>query len=382
MRSGERVVVAMSGGVDSSVAALLMQRAGHEVIGITMQMFDQGMDLQTGRRHGCCTLEDTYDARRVAEHLGFPHYVISHEAEFAEHVIGPYVEDYATGRTPSPCVRCNTYVKFDTLLRRARALGATKLITGHYARIEDGADGSVSLLEGRDARKDQSYFLWGVSRESLAWMDFPLGDRSKTEIRALAAEAGLPVAAKAESMETCFIGPEGPGGFVEKASKRLGIPILDGGEIVDEGGQVLGRHGGVHGFTVGQRKGLGVSGGRPLYVHAIDAATGRVRVGDRAGLACEGLEASGCNWLGDVPRPGDRLRARIRHRHEGAQARVVRADRDRVQIDFEDTVDAVAPGQALALYEGPRVVGGGWIAAPVASDTVASIARSTSGGIA
>ncbi len=357
----ERVVVAMSGGVDSSVAALLMLEAGHEVVGVTMQLFDHGLDWGSGRRQGCCAPEDARDARRVAERLGIRHYMMRHEAAFEAEVIRPYVEDWIAGRTPSPCVRCNTFVKFDALLRKARALGAVHLVTGHYARIERGPDAQPELHRGRDATKDQSYFLYGVPRAALDPVLFPLGEHTKAEVRALAEAAGLSTAHKAESMECCFVGAEGHAAFVEAAAPRFGLPVPKTGVLRGAEGTALGSHEGVHHFTIGQRKGLGVATGSPLFVTGVDARRGEVRVGPREALRRAGLTAVDCNWLAPTPAPGTRVHAQIRHRDRGRPATLLVAG-SRSELRFEEPTEGVAPGQAVVFYDGTRVLGGGWIA--------------------
>jgi len=356
----ERVVVAMSGGVDSSVAAALMKERGYEVIGVTMQLFDNGSPMDAKSDRSCCALDDTLDARRVAEQLNIPHYVISHEREFRDNVIRPYVEDYLKGMTPSPCVRCNTFVKFDTLLSRTKALKAKWLVTGHYARV-DRAQGGPYLCKAVDANKDQTYFLYGIEQDALRNVLFPLGDLTKEEVRAIAKRAGLPTADKPESMETCFIGPAGPAAFVEKEAQRLGLTPPASGSVLNEDGAELGRHEGIHHFTIGQRKGLGIATGEKNFVTHIDPKRHEVVVGKRESLLCSGLTADRLRWIGAPPEVGSVANVRIRHRHAGATGVIQKINADSVEISFPDGVESVAPGQAVVLYDGPRVLGGGWI---------------------
>ena len=351
-----RVVVAMSGGVDSSVAAALLARQGHEVIGLSMQLYDQ-RDGQV-RFGTCCTIDDLHDARRVAARIGIPHYIVNFERRFDEQVISNFVREYAAGRTPIPCVHCNGDLKFATLAERAAGLGAEYVATGHYARVtRDEATGRYQLRRGLDAAKDQSYFLFTLTQPQLSHALFPVGDLDKTEVRARAEELGLPVAAKPDSHEICFVPDGDHASFVER---RAGAPRQ--GTLRDLDGRVIGRHDGVHRFTVGQRKGLGLSSPIPLYVVGIDADADVVTVGPRAALERRTLTAAGVNWTeGDAPPAGTRVTAQIRYRHREAAATLTPAG-DRVHVEFDAPQTAVAPGQAVVFYDGDVVVGGGWIA--------------------
>jgi tRNA-specific 2-thiouridylase len=351
-----RIVVAMSGGVDSSVAAALLAEQGHDVIGLSMQLYDQRGGEQTWG--SCCTLDDLHDARRVASVIGFPHYIVNFERQFRETVISNFVQEYASGRTPLPCAHCNSDLKFSTLLERARGLGAEHVATGHYARVERDANSRWLLKRSADPEKDQSYFLFSLTQDQLARAVFPVGTLAKAEVRGQARRLGLAVAEKPDSQEICFI-PDGDyAAFVERTEPD----VARAGAIVDEGGNQLGSHGGVHRFTVGQRKGLGIASTIPLYVLRIDADEGHVTVGPRTALERVRLTASGVNWISiGAPAAPVRVAAQIRHRHKPAPGMVCAFPNGRAEMVFDDPQAAITPGQAVVFYDGDAVVGGGWI---------------------
>src|SRR5262245_30594064 len=354
MSGRTRVVVAMSGGVDSAVAAARCVAAGHEVVGISLRLARDGAG-------SCCSLDDFHDARAVAEHLGFPHYVFDFRDAFERAVVRPFVAEYLAGRTPNPCALCNQHVKFDLLWRRARELGARKLATGHYARIaNDPRTGRAVLRVAKDRTKDQTYFLFGLDQAALGRTLFPVGDSSKAEVRAEARALELPVADKPESMEVCFVPKGDAAGFVERTA---GAARLLAGRVVDgDSGRELGRHAGVHRFTVGQRRGLGLGGGPRRYVRAIDAATATVTIAPAAQLSAAGLVARGTVWTAGAPLAiGAELAVRIRHRPRPVAARLAALAGDTTTVRFVERGPTVTPGQAAVFYRGELVVGGGWI---------------------
>ncbi len=367
----ERIVVAMSGGVDSSLAAALLVEEGYDVVGVSMRLWEGDGDA-TGS--GCCSLDDFLDARRVADRLRIPFYVMDFRADFRRGVVDDFVAQYRWGRTPNPCVRCNQVVKFASFWDRARELGADLLATGHYARRRNGP-GGAELLRGRDQDKDQSYFLFAIAREVLARTRFPVGELTKNTVRRLAHERGLPVADKPDSQEVCFTPRGRYADFVE--TQESSVPVR-AGVVVDGTGTVIGHHRGVHRFTIGQRRGLGVKSAlAPRYVTAIDAASGVVRVGGGAEVFSMGVVATQANWLARPPAVGTEVGLKIRSRFACQRAIVTSVDGDGFQVVAPDGLRAVTPGQAAVLYDGERVIGGGWISS--ASPPAAAVGDTVEG---
>lgn len=354
-----RVVVAMSGGVDSSVTAALLAERGYDVVGITMQLYDHGAAI--ARANSCCAGKDIHDARRVAAAIGIPHYVVDYEGTFLGDVMEKFADSYVSGETPVPCVLCNQTVKFRDLLTAARELGAAALATGHYVRRRRGADGGAELWRGADPAKDQSYFLFATTRKQMAFVRFPLGGLSKDETRALARRYALPTADKAESQDICFV----PDGDYARVVEKLRPGATRPGDIVHVDGRVIGRHEGIIHYTVGQRRGLDIGGlAERLYVVRVEASTNRVIAGPREALGRDSFHIRDVNWLGQGDRPaadGVRCVVKIRNSFRPAAATVLPHPDGGAEVRLDEPVHGVAPGQACVLYDGDRVLGGGWI---------------------
>jgi tRNA-specific 2-thiouridylase len=370
-----RVVVAMSGGVDSSVVATLLAREGYDVIGVTLQLYDHG--AATKRKGACCAGQDILDARRVAERVGFPHYVLDYESRFREKVIDPFAQSYAAGETPIPCVACNQHIKFADLFDTARDLGADVLATGHYISSAALPGGGRGLYRAADAERDQSYFLFATTRAQLDLLRFPLGDLPKARVRDIARDCGLAVADKPDSQDICFV----PTGKYTEVIEKLRPDAAEPGDIVHVDGRVLGRHQGIMRYTIGQRRGLGVSdaaatGGEPLFVIKLDAAARRVIVGPRAALATRIVRLRDVNWIGDgelrdLPAGGRDIHVRLRSTRAPAPATLFADAAGEAKVELLNGEEGVSPGQACVFYDGPgaraRVLGGGYIRATEAA---------------
>ncbi len=361
--NGKIVAVAMSGGVDSSVAAALLIKNGFNVIGLTMHIWDyDAVGGNVFHETSCCSLDNIQDARTVCQQLGIPHYVIDVRKEFEDHVISNFISEYLAGRTPNPCILCNSMIKWTTLFGKARQLKADYLSTGHYAQVfYESQINRYGLMQGADDTKDQSYALWALTQDQLKHTIFPLGEHTKKEVRRIALEMNLKTKLQKESQEICFIQDDDYGRFLRERIPEL-QKSLQGGEIVDIRGQILGQHRGYPYYTIGQRKGLGIAVGKPLYVIAIDSQYNRIVVGDKDDLESEGVIVDRVNWIsGDIPLHAEKYLVKIRYHDEGKMAEVRPMGEDRVQVIFETPHQAVTPGQSAVFYRGRVVIGGGII---------------------
>jgi len=365
-----KIAVAMSGGVDSSAAAAILKEQGHELVGFTMQLWDQNRNISVDENGDplpsrCCSLDDVYDARRVADSLGFPFYVLNLEREFEESVVEPFIQSYLSGETPIPCVACNSRLKFALLDRMARSLDCDKVASGHYARVEyDEAADRYRLFRGRNYGKDQSYFLWELTQDQLSRAYFPLGEMYKEDVRGIARDANLYTANKPESQEICFV-PDGKySEFIDRylAHEARSSEMPDGGEIVTTSGAVVGEHTGIHRYTVGQRRGLGIAHEKPLYVLQIERAKNQIIVGEADDLESTEFVARDVNWVAfDEPDEPVRANVKVRYRHEPAAATIYPLADAHAKVVFDHPQRAITPGQATIFYDGDEVVGGGWI---------------------
>lgn len=349
----KRILVAMSGGVDSGTTAALLKKEGHDVIGVTMQLWDYG-----DADGGCCSADDVRDARRVAEQINIPHYVVNYMDVFKKYIVEDFVGKYLSGKTPSPCVLCNQFMKFNFLLRRSLELGADYLATGHYARVEtDEVTGKFYLSKAVDTYKDQSYFLFTLTQNELSRIMFPLGSMTKDEVREIAKDMNLKVANKPDSQEVCFI----TAGDYRDFLKEHGGMRKGRGEIIDVDGNVLGYHDGVYSFTVGQRRGLGIAKGKPMYVVKVEPEANRVVVGEEKDIFRTKLTANNISWVDIIPSDKMKVRAKIRYRHFESDASVSIQSDSQAFVEFNTPQRAMTPGQAIVFYDGDRVLGGGWI---------------------
>ncbi len=350
-----KIICAMSGGVDSSVAALLLKQAGHEVIGVSMKLRDMPADPNV-KTSGCCSVEDFNDARRICDALEMPFYAMNFKKAFEEKVIHPFVSEYLMGRTPNPCVLCNSEIKFDAFLAKAEELGADAVATGHYAQIQKDEKGNWHLLKGKDPKKDQTYFLFSLGQKELSRILFPVGHLLKEEVRAIAREFDLKTKDKPESQEICFVPNDDPGAFIEKYTQGNASPA---GDFVDEDGKVLGKHRGVHCYTLGQRRGIQVAMGKRFYVKSIDAKTQQIVLAEDFALYQSALLAKNVTWVvGQSPQ--EKIQAKIRYRHAAEDCEVL-SHEEGWEVRFAEPQRAITPGQAIVFYQDEKVLGGGWI---------------------